>query len=72
MKKTRIVICVVFILLICIVLLVGCGGSKTQTCKHEWKEATCTEPKTCSKCGETDGEVLGHNWQEATCTDPKT
>lgn len=49
-----------------LVLLTGCG------CEHEWVEATCTEPKTCSLCGETEGEALGHSWEEATCTEPKT
>lgn len=39
---------------------------------HDWKNATCTEPKTCSKCGETEGEALGHDWQDATCTLPIT
>ncbi len=39
---------------------------------HGWQEATCTEPKTCSKCGETEGEALGHTWEEVTCTEPKT
>lgn len=39
---------------------------------HDWQEATCTEPKTCSKCGETEGDVSGHTWEEATCTAPKT
>lgn len=39
---------------------------------HDWQEATCTEPKTCNKCGETEGEALGHTWEEATCTEPKT
>ncbi len=29
-------------------------------CEHEWMDATCTDPKTCSKCGETEGEELGH------------
>lgn len=29
-------------------------------CKHEWQEATCTAPKTCSLCDETEGEVAGH------------
>ena len=47
-------------------LLAGCG------CNHEWIEATCTEPKTCSVCGETEGAPLGHTWSEATCTEPKT
>lgn len=30
------------------------------SCAHQWKDATCTEPKTCTKCGETEGEPLGH------------
>ena len=38
-------------------LLVFCLSS--CACQHEWKEATCTEPKTCTKCGETEGEALG-------------
>lgn len=40
-------------------------------CEHEWGGATCTEPKTCIKCGETEGEPLGHEWKEATCTEPQ-
>jgi hypothetical protein len=47
-------------------LLTGCHIN------HEWTEATCTEPKTCSVGGETEGEALGHEWAEATCTEPKT
>ena len=39
--------------------------------QHEWKAATCTEPKTCAKCGKTEGEPLGHNWEDATCMKPK-
>ena len=47
-------------------LLTGCCLS------HDWEEATCTAPKTCTKCGKTEGEVLAHDWAEATCTIPKT
>ncbi len=46
--------------------LAGCG------CEHEWIEATCTVPKTCSKCNQTEGDALGHQWTEATCIKPKT
>lgn len=46
--------------------LVGCG------CKHEWKDATCTEPKICTKCEKAEGEALGHEWITACCTVPKT
>lgn len=30
-------------------------------CSHEWDDATCTAPKTCSVCGETEGDALGHS-----------
>ena len=42
-------------------------------CDHEWEEATCQAPKTCTKCGKTADEQLGdHQWEDATCTEPKT
>lgn len=62
MKKKRFLL---FITVICFVL----GGCCLN---HEWKDATCTEPKTCIKCEKTEGEALGHEWAEATCTEPKT
>ena len=48
------------------VLLTGCHM------KHEWKEATCTDPRTCIVGNETEGEPLGHVWLEATCKAPRT
>ena len=42
------------------------------TCSHNWAKATCTAPKTCSKCGATEGSAAGHSWKNATCTAPKT
>jgi len=42
---------------------------------HEWKEATCTEPRTCTVCGITEGNVADHNFIdsvviiESTCTE---
>lgn len=44
----------------------------TLICDHEWVEATCTKPATCSLCEKTKGEPLGHSWKEATCTTKKT
>lgn len=41
-------------------------------CSHTYKAATCTAPKTCSKCGATEGKALGHSWKDATCTELKT
>ena len=54
------------VLVLCLCVLAGCE------CRHEWIDATCTAPKTCTKCGITEGEVLWHNWRDATCTEPKT
>ncbi|MEE0110146.1 MAG: hypothetical protein UEP57_04555 [Oscillospiraceae bacterium] len=62
MKKS-----LVFIFSVAMVfLLCGCCLS------HDWVEASCTAPKTCSKCEKTEGEPVGHQWQEATCTTPQT
>ncbi len=36
-------------------------------CTHNWVDATCTKPKTCSLCGETEGEAKGHTGGTATC-----
>ena len=41
-------------------------------CAHDWIDATCTAPKTCSICGAVEGAALGHSYVEtvvdATCT----
>lgn len=42
--------------------------SGTGECEHEWQDATCTEPKTCAKCGATEGVPNGHKWIDPTCT----
>ncbi len=52
--------------LMLILLLTACG------CEHEWQEASCSAPKTCSACGETEGETLPHTWLDATCSAAKT
>lgn len=57
---------------LCVVSLVFIFLYFSGTCSHEWIDATCTAPKTCSKCEKTEGESLGHSWEEATCTEPKT
>ena len=38
-------------------------------CKHDWKEATCTEAAICKLCGVTGEAALGHDWKEPTCTE---
>lgn len=63
MKKK---IAVVLLLGIILIAMTGCQ------CRHEWQDATCGTPKTCTKCGETEGSPLGHEWTDATCILPKT
>lgn len=67
MNKRKALIINLICVLICAMLLCGC-----DTCKHNWVEATCEEPMTCSICGKTEGEPLGHDWTEATCETPRT
>ncbi len=62
MKKVHILL---FVLVACLALA-GCSE------KHEWVDANCETPKTCSECGQTEGEALGHNWTDATCEQAKT
>lgn len=61
MKRiTSMILC----LIICatmFVMLVGCE------CRHDWRSATCTNPKTCSKCGAIEGNALGHNYNNGKC-----
>ena len=62
MKKTILIALSLMMLLV----LSGCCLS------HEWEEADCVNPKTCTKCDATEGEALGHSWADATCEAPKT
>lgn len=44
---------------------VDCGEVQSSTIEakgHDWDDATCTAPKTCSKCGATDGEPADHKF----------
>ncbi len=63
MKKRLLISCV---LILCALLLSACA------CNHQWAEASCDAPKTCTLCGETEGEALMHQWAEASCTAPKS
>ena len=73
MKK---VLSLIAILCMAVLFVVGCDliPKPNKPCEHNWTEATCTEPKTCSECGETDGEAKGHTEETiagkaATCTE---
>lgn len=47
-------------------LLAGCS------CEHQWQDATCTAPKTCTLCQETEGQPLTHSFSAAICEVPET
>ena len=72
MKKSYQVIVSIFCAALLLMSLSACS------CRHEWTDATCTEPKVCSKCGETEGDALGHSWgswkveKKATATESGT
>ena len=75
MKKVSLLILVSLILLLSFAsctLLDELLGTTPAECEHEWTEATCAAPKTCTKCNATEGEAAAHNWAAATCTAPKT
>ena len=46
------------------------GGGGSGACSHSYSAATCTKPKTCTKCGTTTGSKLGHNYQFTSCVTP--
>ena len=46
--------------------------AEKEECRHQWIDATCKAPKTCSLCGATEGKAGDHNWVDATCKAPKT
>lgn len=61
------------LVLACNLLLTGCIPlDKLLPCDHEWQDADCVNPLTCTRCGETAGTPWGHQWRDATCTEPKT
>ena len=52
----------VFAILLALAMLCvlgACDEGNTQ-CNHDWKDATCLAPKTCSKCGAMEGSAAGH------------
>lgn len=73
---------VLFMSLILMFSVTACGDKATPTpqaesktkkaCKHEFSDATCTEPATCTLCGETGSVALGHSFtNEKSCTEER-
>lgn len=44
---------------------------KADKIKHEWIDATCTSPRTCSKCTDTIGIPLKHDFVQTSCLEPR-
>ncbi len=57
-------LCFLLVLSLLVITTVGCS-SEAKPCNHNWNEATCIQPKTCSKCGEVEGDTIDHLWVEA-------
>ncbi len=47
----------------------NCEHVRDLTCDHDWIPATCTTPKTCSKCSEPEGTPLGHSYVDGICSE---
>lgn len=45
---------------------------KLPPLNHDWQEATCETPKTCTRCHVTQGKALGHDWGRYIVTTPAT
>ena len=61
-----------FCLALALVFILCISVVAAISCKHDWSDATCTTPQTCSLCDATQGDVAEHIWISATCTTPKT
>ena len=68
MKNNKIKIAVAILL----VLVVSLVCFLIFRCDHQWEEATCIAPKTCTLCGKTKGKTIEHNYMDANCDFPKT
>ena len=52
-----------FLVLTMLLILAISAFASCTALEHNWAEATCTTPKTCTDCGATEGEALGHTEQ---------
>ena len=76
MKKMRFVFMAFFALCFCFFFTMSTTGCKKKTeCEkngHQFTQATCTLPMTCTVCQTTIGLPLGHTWKAADCEHAKT
>ena len=66
--KRNLFILALALALVLALALTGCQKS----CEHQWKDADCVNPKTCTLCDAKTGGPLGHTWKAATCNAAKT
>lgn len=78
-RQTRVcmIITCVIIILTSLTLFASCSfidkvkekidGYLSTKCEHDWQDATCTTPKTCSKCSATMGKAWGHDFIAGKC-----
>ena len=59
LAKKKCTLSIIFVALV--FFLTGC-------CSHEWIEANCESPRTCSQCGATEGDIV-HSFEIVNCTD---
>ena len=53
---------ILFTVLLSVIAIFAYTNVSEATCIHTYAAATCTQPKTCTKCGATLGAALGHNY----------
>ena len=70
--KTRVSSLALLLLTVSMMLGLASCNLGSMFCQHQWKDATCTTPKTCSLCSKTEGAALGHSGGTATCTEQAT
>lgn len=46
--------------ILAVILVLTMAVSMAGCCDHNWVEATCVTPKSCSNCNAAEGEPLGH------------
>lgn len=46
----------------------SCGATEGTAIGHNWKDATCINPRTCINCGKNEGSVIEHDFANGKCS----
>ncbi|WP_166079137.1 Ltp family lipoprotein [Xiamenia xianingshaonis] len=71
-KKKKAVLISVVSIIGAAVIVVAVLFATHVICFHDWAEAACETPETCTICNRIQGESLGHDIVAATCTTAET